>query len=129
MNDPIFEKLVFYIVNNDPHGFSDLLKKYPLEIKTKGSQGWTLFHYAAEYQNSSIGKELLSKGADLNAKDDFGNNVLWRATFSSKGKGEFIQFLIENGAERFAKNNSGISPMDLADTIDNYNVKQHFEEK
>jgi hypothetical protein len=39
MNDPIFEKLVLYIVNNDPHGFSDLLKKYPLEIKTKGRKG------------------------------------------------------------------------------------------
>jgi ankyrin repeat protein len=97
-----------------------------LEIKTKGRKGWTLFHYAAEYQNVSIGKELLSKGADLNAKDDFGNNVLWRAIFSSKVKGEFIQFLIENGADKFAENNSGISPMDLADTIDNYNVKQYL---
>lgn len=39
MNDPIFEKLVFYIVNNDPQGFSDLLNKYPLEINTKGRKG------------------------------------------------------------------------------------------
>ena len=126
MKDPIFEKLVFYIVSNDPQGFSDSLNKYPLEIKTKGRKGWTLFHYAAEYQNVSIGKELLSKGADINAIDDFGNNVLWRATFSSKGKGKFIQFLIENGGDKFAKNKSGISPMDLADTIDNCNVKQYL---
>ena len=126
MTDPIFEKLVSCIVNNDPHGFSDLLTKSPFQIGAKGKQGWTLFHYAAEYQNVKIGKDLLSKGADINAKDNFGNNVLWRATFSSKGKGEFIQFLIENGAEKLSENNSGISPLDLADTIDNYNVKQYL---
>lgn len=126
MTDPVFEKLVFNITNNDPQGFSDLLIKSPMQIKAKGKHGWTLLHYAAKYQNVPIGKELLSEGADINAKDDFGNNVLWRATFSSKGKGEFIQFLIKNGADKFAENNSGISPNDLADTIDNYDVKQFY---
>jgi len=129
MTNPIFEKLVFNIVNNDPQGFSELLNKYPAETKVKGKQGWTLFHYAAEYQNVQIGNELLSKGADINAKDDFGNNVLWRATFSTKGKGELIQFLIENGADKYAENTSGISPIDLADTIDNFDVKQFFDKK
>ncbi|WP_299754118.1 ankyrin repeat domain-containing protein [uncultured Pontibacter sp.] len=87
-----------------------------------------MLHYAAQYLAFEIGQILISKGADVNAKDDFGNNVLWRATFSFQGKGEFIELLLRNGADRFAKNNSGICPVDLANTISNYNVKQYFEE-
>jgi len=83
-------------------------------------------HYAAQYLAVEIGQTLLSRGADINAKDNFGNNVLWRATFSSNGRGEFIQLLLHNGADRYEKNNSGISPEELANTISNYNVRQYF---
>ena len=126
--NPAFDKLISCIVNNNTQEFIDVLKASPININTRGSKGWTLLHYAAQYLAVEIGQILISKGADVNAKDDFGNNVLWRATFSSQGKGEFIELLLSNGADRFAKNNSGISPVDLANTISNYNIKQYFEE-
>jgi uncharacterized protein len=126
--NPAFDKLISCIVNNDTQEFIDLLEASLINLDTKDSKGWTLLHYAAQYLTVEIGQILISKGADVNAKDDFGNNVLWRATFSSQGKGEFIDLLLRNGADKFAKNKSGISPVDLANTISNYDVKQYFEE-
>jgi ankyrin repeat protein len=67
-------------------------------------------HYAAQYLTVEIGQILISRHADVNAKDNYGNNVLWRAAFASNGRGEFIKLLLENGASRYEKNNTRNKP-------------------
>lgn len=124
--NPVFEKLVSCIVNNDSQEFSEILEKSPTDLNSKDGKGWTLLHYAAQYIAVEIGQALISRGSDINAKDNFGNNVLWRATFASNGRGEFIKLLLNNRADRYEKNISGISPEELANTISNYNVRQYF---
>ena len=125
----IFEKLVSYIVGNDIEKFSDFFDRSSLTVNARGKSGWSFLHYAAQYNAVEIGQKLIDRGADVNAKDTFGNNVLWRATFASQGKGDFIKLLLSNGANKSAKNNFGVSPVDLADTIDNYDIKQFFNEE
>jgi len=122
----IFEKLVSYIVGNDIEKFSDFFDRSSLTVNARDKSGWSFLHYAAQYNAVEIGQKLIDRGADVNAKDTFGNNVLWRATFASQGKDDFIKLLLSNGANKSAKNNSGVSPADLADTIDNYDIKQFF---
>jgi ankyrin repeat protein len=123
----VFEKLVACIVDNNNQKFSEMLEENPIDLNSTDGRGWTLMHYAAQHHAVEIGQILVSKGANINAKDSFGNSVLWRAAFSSTGRGEFIKLLLDNGADKNEKNDSGVSPLELANTISNYNVKQHFK--
>lgn len=56
--------------------------------------------------NLSEVKDLLSKGADINAKGIVGWTPLMNATIADNGK-EVFDFLIENGADLKAVNNNG----------------------
>jgi uncharacterized protein len=70
---------------------------------------------------------LLKKGADVNVKDGDGNVALSDAVFVYRGDdGYFIEALISNGARVDVKNNYGVSPKGLSDTIANYNSKMFF---
>ncbi len=89
--------------------------------------GWTPLHYAAQNYQVDLGRLLIFHRADLEVKDNYGNTPLWRAAFSSQGKGDFIKLLLDNGANPENANSSGISPLSLAQNIANYNVKQFFD--
>jgi hypothetical protein len=57
-------------------------------------------------------KLLLQAKADVNAKDDRGHTALFGAVF--RGWTEVTRFLVENGAKLDAKNNEGLTVMDVA---------------
>jgi ankyrin repeat protein len=69
-------------------------------------------------------KTLLAHGAVVDIQDAHGNTPLWRAVFESKNRGEVIEILLASGADKNLKNNYGISPLDLAGTIANYDAMQ-----
>lgn len=89
-------------------------------------QGYTALHFAAQNYQPGIARVLIDGGAAVDAVDGFGNTPLWRSVFASKGRGEVIRLLLEAGADRNFKNNSGVSPLDLAQTIGNYDIGQFF---
>jgi len=103
----------------------EALKFHP-DLNLKDNLGWTALHYAAQNFLIEIAKILVDKGADVNGKDNFGNSILWRAVFASKGRGEMIKLLLENGAKPDEANSSGVTPLKLAVSISNYNISQYF---
>jgi ankyrin repeat protein len=84
-----------------------LLKQLP-DLNFKGYKGWYPLHYAAQENLVEIADLLIQAGTDLEAKDDDRNTALWRATFSSQGRGEMIKFLLLENADPNNKNDSGI---------------------
>jgi ankyrin repeat protein len=90
-------------------------------------QGYSALQFAAQNFRVFAGNALLQAGAQVDLKDKFGNTALWRAVFYSRGRGEIIEMLLKNGADRFSKNDSDRSPIDLAQTIANFDVKQFFD--
>lgn len=64
--------------------------------------------------------------AEVDLKDNYGNTPLSRAVFNSQGRGGIVKLLIKYNADINLKNKSGISPLDLANSIANYNVKQYM---
>ena len=72
----------------------------------------TPLHCACEQGQLSIVQYLISKGANIEAKNTSGMTPLHDA--SSWSKIDVIKFLISKGANKNAKDNNGKKPYDLA---------------
>lgn len=108
---------------------TDLLKELIIagaNINQQDQLGWTTLHHAVQRHNVQATHLLLKSGVDVEIKDKYGNTPLFRVVFESKGKGEIIKLLLEFGADIYNHNDSGISPIELAETIANYNIIQFF---
>jgi hypothetical protein len=51
------------------------------------AQSWTPLHFAAQEQRAEVTETLLRAGAEVDARDAYGNTPLWRAVFTSRGQG------------------------------------------
>lgn len=100
----------------------EALVKSGADVNASDSLGFTALHHAALRQSADIIKVLIASGALVDAKDSFGNTPLFRAVFESRGRKEAILELLAAGADQNAKNNSDVSPLDLAKTIANFDV-------
>lgn len=88
--------------------------------------GWSPLHFAAQAVSPGATEALLAAGAQTELKDSFGNTALSKAVFESRGNGSVIQLLRRAGADPHAANSSGVTPLSLARTIANFNVRQFF---
>jgi len=86
--------------------------------------GWSALYFAAQGHNLGVASVLLEAGARVDAVDEHGNTPLFRAVFESRGRGEAIMLLLRFGADASRKNAHGVSPLELAETIANYQVKR-----
>ena len=92
---------------------------------TRTNTGWSLLHYAAEFQDIPAIEYLIEHGADPNGRDIYGVTPLHLAIDSeidaSTQVGDPLLFkttkrLIELGADTSAKDNSGKTPIDWANS-------------
>lgn len=97
------------------------------DINIRDFIGFTALHYAAQNYSVEMCRFLLENDAEVNIKDEHGNTPLFRAVFSSEGRGDVIKTLLLYGADKNLKNNYNVSAIDLANTIDNYDIKRFFE--
>lgn len=88
--------------------------------------GFTPLHFAAQNWHLEAAVVLLEGGAEVDARNQWGNTPLWAAVFNSKGRGELIDLLRRSGADPRATNLKGKTPVELARTIANYDVRQYF---
>lgn len=89
---------------------------------------WTPLHFAAQSNAADATLALLKAGAPVDARDAHGNTPLSTAVFSSRGSGKVIGLLRAHGADPYAKNNHGVSPISLARRISNFDVRQFFQD-
>jgi uncharacterized protein len=94
------------------------------DVNSKDNNGFTPLHFAAQDFRVQAAESLLRNGAKVNACDNYGNPPLWRAVFNSQGRGDLITLLLKHGADRNLKNKSGKTPVELANTIGNYDVRK-----
>jgi len=88
--------------------------------------GLTPLHFAAQSNSYAVSEALILAGASVDSVDANGNTPLSDAVFHSDGSGDLIKFLLRSGADRNKENNYGISPLELAKSIDNFDLVQFF---
>ena len=81
---------------------------------------------AASEGNFARVKDLVSQGADVNAKDKFSKTPLIQAT--SKGSAEIVEFLVGKGADVNAQDNGSWTPLHLAALNNHINIVKFLVE-
>lgn len=71
---------------------------------------------------------LLEAGANIEAKDENGNTPLMIAVGSYRGGKDIIAFLRQRGADPYAKNNFGVTPIVDARQTANYDTAKFFDD-
>ena len=97
-------------------------------MKSLCNMQWTPLHFACQNYDFESVKLLLDNGSEIDPIDNYGNSPLFKAIFNCRNnKGDLIKYLIEKGAQSNLKNHSGVSPVDLANNIANFNIKDFFK--
>lgn len=80
------------------------------------------FLNAANEGNNELIKELLSKGVDVNYKNDLGQSAIYVAALSKKSDINTIKILLENGADINTKTIEKNTPLMAATTNNNVDI-------
>jgi len=91
-------------------------------VDIQDKAGWCALHFAAQESSFDSCKLLLENKAAVDVQDIHGNTPLAKAVFNSRGYGEVIELLRSYGADINLKNKHGVSPLELANTIANFEV-------
>jgi ankyrin repeat protein len=103
------------------------LQEHGDEVNRAGGEGFTPLHLAAQQQHAAVAVILIAAGADLNARNRFGNTPLWGALYNvHDGDGEVVRVLLDAGADPDAENNYGASPRSLASKVANFDLMRFF---
>ncbi len=95
-----------------------------VDINAQDKLGKSALHYAAQNFSLEIAASLLRRECKVDLQDMHGNSPLSEAVFNSAGRGDMISILIQFGADKNLKNKHRVSPLELAETITNYQIKK-----
>lgn len=108
------------IVHKAKKCINELLKK-TLNLSIKNKDGNTVLHLACLDGNTNLIHELIKKGADINIRNN-DDDVAIHCAVRSGGYGP-VMILISNGASLFQVNKKKETPLFIAVTSQNQNVK------
>lgn len=84
-------------------------------------------HYGVEYNNVKIVKLLFAKNANIDARDSIQECPLHWAGWT--GNYEVAKLLLKHGANPYAKNNTGVTPIDLTIRQEHKKLEKLFKKK
>ncbi|CAH1399971.1 myotrophin isoform X1 [Halyomorpha halys] len=105
-------ELVWGIKNGDLEIVKDLVESKEIDIN-KEIDGRPPLHYAADFGQPHVIEYLVSKGADINAKDKHGISALLAAIW--EGHTSCVRTLLDKGAEKIGSAPDGTNYLDCAD--------------
>ncbi len=113
--DTDIEALFFisHVIADDDIEQLKRILSHNINLKAKDEGGWTCLMHAVRHNRPNMIPLLISKGAQVNAKDDDeGMTAIMMAAYD--GKIEIVQVLINNGASINLKDNYDMTALDLA---------------
>jgi ankyrin repeat protein len=139
--DKFGNDIVHYFINHakdikmDFNKIMDKLLVMGIDINTKQKTGnfqRTYLQLSVVVNNRNVFDYLIKNGSDVNTIDKNGNNIIFNAIINY-GKDQnnyeyYIKTLLEKGADINNKNNYGVSPKELINTIANYDLKKYIKQ-
>lgn len=97
------------------------------DVNLGDKAGFTPLHCAAQGQHADVARVLTEAGADVHARNRFGDTPLLIAIFSVRDTdGEVVRVLLGAGSDPDAENSFGVSPRGLASKVANYDLMRFF---
>ncbi|MBS7272738.1 ankyrin repeat domain-containing protein [Fibrobacter sp.] len=115
------ERIVNAIIEDDFEWFVELVKKTGFD--QVDSNGFTPLMYCILHERPRMVDFLLENAIDVNRQNGVGNTALFYAIFKSKDKIGLIEKLLTKGADMNIANGAGVSPLSLANSMANENVR------
>jgi ankyrin repeat protein len=112
-----------YAVIGHHQSMVELLVAAEANVNCCDKQRWTPLHFAAAENHVDVASVLIGSGAQIDPRDECGNTPLFRAVYCYSGDCAMIRLLIDSGANAAIANNSGVSPIGLANTIASTDVR------
>lgn len=116
--NPKFVPLCEAVIKNDMDSFVKILNE-GCDVNEKDYNDVTALWYASSNGRYEMAKMLVEQNANLEARDKFGCAPLSKAVFffNLVPDGKLIKLLVDAGADPFAQNYYGVSPVSLAHNI------------
>jgi ankyrin repeat protein/mono/diheme cytochrome c family protein len=108
--DPRAVRIAEALRAGDREGFARLLRQDPEAVKLKGAGDSTPLMFAALYGDAESMRQLIERGADVNAANEAGATALiWAVDDADK-----TRVLLEHGADPNATSSEGATPLLIA---------------
>ena len=118
------------LINAAIEGAADivgLLISRGADLNGQDNDGKSALHFAAREKQSAVLDQLIKAGAKVDIQDQDGNTPLSDAVFEAREDGSMIEKLLTAGADPKLRNRHGVSPLELAESIDNYDLLKYFK--
>ncbi|WP_367898388.1 ankyrin repeat domain-containing protein [Leptospira sp. WS58.C1] len=103
-----------------------ILLKNGANADAQDKDGYAALHFAVDRFQVKNVQALIKSNVKIDIQDANGNTPLSNAVFEYEGKGDIIKLLLKAGAKPKLKNFHGVSPLELAQSIANYDVAKFF---
>ena len=101
-----------------------------LGVNDADDAAFTPLHYAAQALRADNAEVLVAAGADLEARNVYGNTPLLVALGNVMDEGgDVVSVLLDAGADPDAENNTGVSPRSLAERVSNFDLMRFFRDR
>ncbi|HLK13545.1 MAG TPA: ankyrin repeat domain-containing protein [Fimbriimonadaceae bacterium] len=105
---------LFYAVLDGEEEIVTVLLDAGANVNVQDHYGETALHFAAREEWPNLAALLLQRGARVDRQDIHGNTPLLRCALDEHGRSRTAQLLVDHGANRHHRNNSGVSPTSVA---------------
>lgn len=132
-SDNGFTPLIEAIKLNKVHVFQYLLRVRGVDVNMADNQGSTPLHFAVKTGFLEVVRNLVSKGANIHAKDQHGRTALYGAcdgSFDKPGRLNTVRYFIEEkGCDPFQKDNYGNTLFHAAESNGSLDVAKYLVEE
>lgn len=122
------KELIKAVLNKDDKLLKKILDSKDITIiNYQDKAGFTALHFAIQENQYDYAVQLIEAGADFEIADMYGNTAIIRAVSSFKGDGRIIKLLLSKGADINKENNYGVSAIEWAKNVANYDIISLFK--